>query len=358
MEIMATKAAFIDLYADTKSKPTDPMRQAIASAVVGDEQKDEDPTVLEICRRVALLMGKEAAIWLPSGTMANQIALQVHCKPGDEIICDKTAHVINFEGGGPAANAGVMYHVLEGQDGIYTAAQLAEALSRPPSRYGPNTRLVWVEQTSNIGGGTIWPLQTIREIAQQAKKAGLLMHMDGARIMNAVVASGIAANAYAEPFDSVWMDFTKGLGCPAGAVLTGSKEFIAQAWRVKQRMGGAMRQAGFLAAAAIYALDHHVERLATDHDHASMLAEGLGEIPGIKVLRKTGTTNIVFFDVADTGFAAAKVVSAAREEGLGLGAFGPTLMRVVTYVNISRADVEEALLRLRVVFKKLAAPAN
>ncbi|RDW65150.1 hypothetical protein BP5796_09842 [Coleophoma crateriformis] len=349
---MSLKRHFIDLYADTKSKPTDGMRQAIATAVVGDEQKDEDPTVLELCNRMAKLFGKEAAVLVPSGTMANQIALQVHCRPAEEVICDKTAHVVNFEGGGPASTAGVMTRLIEGKDGIFTADQLFEVLDRPESRYAPKPRLVWVEQTSNLGGGTVWPLETIQEVAAVARKHGLKLHMDGARLLNAVVASGVPAHEYAMPFDSVWVDFTKGLGCPMGAILAGSEEFVKEAWRVKQRMGGGMRQAGFIAAAALYALDHNVERLADDHANAKLLAIGLAKIPGVEVLWKDTATNIVLFDVAQTGFTAQEVVAAAKKEGVGLGAFGRTLMRAVTYINIPREDIISALEIVKVVLQQ------
>lgn len=342
----------IDLYSDTKSLPTDGMRAAMMAAVVGDEQKDEDPTTLALCSRVASLLGKEAAILVPSGTMANQIALQVHCRPADEIICDRTAHVGLFEGGGPAANAGVMIHHLEGTNGVYTAKQLATAIARPVTRYMPNTKLVWVEQTANLAGGIVWPLETIQEVTAMAKNNGLATHMDGARLMNAVVATGIPAKAYAEGFDSVWIDLTKGLGCPMGAVLAGSSEFVQQAVRVKQRMGGALRQSGFIAAAGIYALDHHVERLAEDHENAKFLADGLGKIPGLEVYREKVMTNIVFFDVAGTGYTAADLVLLFEAQGVGMGAFGDTLIRMVTYINVSRADIVAALDIMHILLKQ------
>lgn len=344
---METQGNFIDLYADTKSKPTLGMRQAIFEAVVGDEQKDEDPTVNELCRRMCELLGKEAAIWLPSGTMANQIALQVHCKPSEEVICDKTAHVYMSEGGGPACNAGVMIKTLDGDEGIFSAQQLSEYLAKADTKYRPRSRLVWVEQTSNLGGGTVWPLQTIREVLEVAKRHDLRTHMDGARLLNAVTASGTSAMEFSKGFDSVWLDFTKGLGCPVGAVLAGSKAFIDQAWYVKQRMGGSMRQAGIVASAALYSLDHHVDRLVEDHDNATLLAKGLENIKGIRVCRFKTSTNIVYFDVAGTGLQAADIVIRGKQYGVGIGAFGPTLMRAVTHVNISRGDILLALDRIR-----------
>ena len=355
---MAASTPFIDLYSDTKSIPTTEMRHAIFNAVVGDEQKDEDPTVNELCAKVARLLGKEAAVFLPSGTMANEIALQVHCRPADEVICDKTAHIVNSEGGGPAAGAGVMIYQVDGKDGIYSADQLSQVVSRPPLRYRPRMRLVWVEQTSNMGGGTIWPLSTLNEVAAVAKRADLKLHMDGARLMNAVVATGMSAKEYAEPFDSVWIDFSKGLGCPVGAALAGSREFIQEAWRVKQRTGGSMRQAGIIAAAAVHALDHHIDRLKVDHENASALADGLEKMPGVDVWRKDTSSNIVYFDVAGTGLTATEVVKLARQNGVGLSEFGGTLMRAVTYINISRADVDTVLERMNVVLEHAKSLRN
>jgi threonine aldolase len=253
----------IDLYSDTQTRPSDAMRRAMAEAPVGDEQRGEDPTVNRLCIMVAELLGKEAAMFLPSGTMCNEIAILVHCRPGDEIIADGTAHIIIAEGGGPAAFAGAMLRTLDGVRGIYQPAQV-EAAIRDDGRYSPNSRMVVVEQTSNFGGGTIWPLATIEAVGEATRRHGLAYHMDGARLFNAVVSSGVTALDYAAPFDSLWVDLSKGLGCPVGAVLAGSKAFIDKAWRWKQRMGGAMRQAGIIAAAGVYALEHNVERLADD----------------------------------------------------------------------------------------------
>ena len=253
----------VDLRSDTVSRPTPAMRQAMIEAEVGDEQRGEDPTVNALQARVAALLGKEAAVFLPSGTMCNEIALLVHCRPGDEVICDRTAHIITAEGGGPAALAGAMVRALDGEAGVFSPAQLADAV-RARNRYAPRSRLVVVEQTSNQGGGTIWPIETIEAVGEAAKAHGLLLHMDGARLMNAVVESGVDAARYAAPFDSLWIDFSKGLGCPVGAALAGSAAFIEAAWQWKQRLGGAMRQSGIIAAAGLYALDHHVARLAED----------------------------------------------------------------------------------------------
>lgn len=344
---------FIDLYSDTKTRPTAAMRQFMMAAEVGDEQKNEDPTVRRLCERVAALLGKEAAVFLPSGTMCNEIALAVHCRPGDEVICDRTAHIIHFEAGGPAVLAGVVLRGLDGEAGRFSAADL-KAACRPDSRHAPRSRLVSVEQTSNLGGGAIWPLATIREVMAVARAAGLAGHLDGARLLNAVVATGVPAADFAAPFDSAWIDLTKGLGGPVGAVLAGSADFIHEAWRWKQRLGGAMRQAGILAAAGLYALDHHVERLAEDHAHARRLAEGLAAMPGVGIDPASVETNIVFVDIAGTGWRADALVAAAAARQVACGAFGPATVRFVTHLDVTRADIDAALV---VIGEILAKPA-
>ena len=272
----------VNLYSDTQTRPTEGMRAAIAAAEVGDEQRGQDPTTRALEERVAELLGQEAAVFLPSGTMCNEIALLLHIRPGgDELIADRTAHPINSEAGGPAALAGAMVRTLTGDGGIFTAAQLEDALRTPGNRYMPRSRLAWVEQTTNLGGGRVWPLATIDEVLAAATRHGLRTHLDGARLLNAVVASGVPASEYAGGFDTAWIDFTKGLGAPVGAVLAGSAELIGEAWRRKQMLGGALRQSGIVAAGCLYALDHHIDRLAEDHEHARLLAEGLAELPSV-----------------------------------------------------------------------------
>ncbi len=340
----------IDLYSDTKTRPTDAMRRAIASAEVGDEQKFEDPTTNRLRERVCQLLGKEDAVFLPSGTMCNEIAIAVHCRPGDEVIALSGSHVVDFEGGGPAALAGVMVRAVHGADGTYDAATLRAAV-RTPSRYFPRSRLACVEQTANTAGGRVWPIDRLREVARQAHESGLVTHMDGARLMNAVVASGVPAAEQAAGYDSVWVDFSKGLGCPVGAALAGSAEFIAEAWRLKQRWGGALRQAGMLAAAALYALDHHVERLADDHANARLLAAGLAEMKGVRVDLGAIDTNIVFFDVEQTGVQAEQLCIQLQSRGVQMGAFGPTVIRAVTHLDVTRDDVLRALDVMRAVLR-------
>jgi threonine aldolase len=296
---------------------------------------------------VAELLGKEAALFLPSGTMCNEIALRVHCRPGDEMLAHRTAHPIHFETGGPAALAGVNVCPLDGPRGQYDAATL-EAGIRPDFRHFPRSRLVWVEQTSNLGGGSIWPLERVQAVTAVARRHRLATHLDGARLLNAVVASGVPAHTWAAPFDSAWIDFTKGLGAPVGAALAGPREFIAEAWRFKQQMGGAMRQAGIIAAGGVWALRHHVKRLAEDHAHARRLAEGLAALPGVALDPATVETNIVFFDVTGR-LDAATVVEQLLARGVRMGALGPRTIRAVTHLDVSAAHIERALEAARAV---------
>jgi threonine aldolase len=327
-------AGAVNLYSDTQTRPSEGMRRAIASADVGDEQRREDPTTRQLEERVAELLGHEAGLFLPSGTMCNQIALRLHARPGgDELILDGTAHPIIAEAGGPAWNAGLMIHALDGDGGIFTGDQVRAAI-RPDSRYMPRSRVVSVEQTTNMGGGRVWPLDSVHEVLAAGREHGLRTHMDGARLMNAVVASGVSAAEYAGGFDTAWLDFTKGLGAPVGAVLCGSAELIGEAWRWKQQMGGAMRQAGIVAAGCVYALDHNVERLAEDHDNARALADGLAEL-GCEVVAPE--TNIVIFS-APEGFAEGMARHAIELSGTPDGR-----VRAVTHLDVSRAEVDAAL---------------
>jgi threonine aldolase len=336
----------IDLYSDTHTTPTPGMRRAMAEAEVGDEQMFLDPTVNRLCERVAALLGKEAAVYLPSGTMCNQIAVRVHCRQGDEVILEASAHPFHAESGGPAALAGVMMRPIQGERGMFTADQVRAAIRPASFRHAPRSRLLEVENTSNLGGGAVWPLAAIHAVTAVAREHGLACHMDGARLMNAVVASGTSAADYAAPFDSVWIDFSKGLGAPVGAVLAGSRDFIHEAWCIKQQIGGAMRQAGIIAAACLYALDHHVERLAEDHANARQLAEGLAEVPGIELDPALVETNIVWFDLHGP-MSAIELGAALKEQGVLIGAFGPTRMRAVTHLDVDRADIDDALEALR-----------
>jgi threonine aldolase len=342
-------APVVNLFSDTQTQPSEAMRQAMAQAEVGDEQRLADPTVNALQERVADLLGQEAALFLPSGTMCNAIAFRLHLRPGgDEAILDRTSHPVSYEAGGPAALSGAMLNVLDGDGGIFTAAQVEGAVRPAGDRYGPRSRLVSVEQTTNVGGGRVWPLDQVRPVLDVAARHELRTHLDGARLMNAVVASGVPADAFAGGFDTAWVDFTKGLGAPVGAVLAASRELIDEAWRYKQMMGGAMRQAGILAAAGLYALDHNVERLATDHAHARRLAEGLADLPGVEIDPARVETNIVIFGVPD----AFGLCGALYDEGVQVAPFGPQLLRAVTHLDVDAADIDRAL----TVFGRLLRP--
>jgi threonine aldolase len=330
----------IDLYSDTITRPTPGMREFMGKAEVGDEQQREDPTVNQLVEMVCELLNKEDAIFLPSGTMCNQISFRVYCRPGDEIIMDQTAHTRHYETGGPSALSGATMFPLEGRRGIFAASQL-EAAIRPRGNHFPRSRVVLIEQTSNLGGGSIWPLETIEEVCHFAHDRGLARHMDGARLLNAVVATGISAETYAANFDALWIDFSKALGAPVGAALAGSKEFIEEAWRWKHQFGGAMRQAGIIAAGAVYALKHHVDRLAEDHANAQILAQGLAEIEGIKV--EPVETNLVFFDVSGLELTAAAFNDLLAPHGIRFSTMGGFLVRGVTHLDVSRAQIDEAL---------------
>ena len=338
----------VDLYSDTQSRPSAQMRRFMLEAEVGDEQRGEDPSVNRLCEMVAELLGMEDAIFLPSGTMCNEIAYRVHCEPGDEIIVDKTGHALHFETGGPAALSGVMIRPLDGDRGIFSAEQVGAAIRRP-GHHGPASRLLSVENTSNLGGGTVWPIERIRDVTAVAKQAGLRSHLDGARLMNAVVASGIAARDFAAPFDSAWICLTKGLAAPVGAVLAGSTEFIHRAWRFKHQFGGAMRQAGLIAAAGIYALENHVERLADDHANAKHFAELIVEIPGVSVDLDSVQTNMIYFDTSGSGLSAPQVNERLLAQGVRIGDMDDAVMRAVTHIDVDRAGIEIAARALREV---------
>lgn len=329
---VSTVGVVADFYSDTHTIPTEGMLQAMLAAEVGDEQKGEDPTTNELCRRIAEITGKSAAVLLPTGTMCNEIAMRVHCGQGDEVICDRSSHIVNFEAGGPSALSGVMLHALDGENGMFTPDQVRRAI-RAPSRYAPTSRLLSAEQTTNLGGGGVWPLEQLREVAIVAKEAGLSTHMDGARIFNASVKSGVSVKDYAELYDSVWIDLTKGLGGFAGAVLAGSEAFISEAWRIKQQWGGGLRQSGYIAATGLYALDHHVGRLAEDHALAESIGARIGAMGNVARVLPV-ETNIVIFDINEGGPTASEVVAALSRRGIRTGAFGERTVRIVTHLGV------------------------
>src|SRR3954451_17372184 len=334
----------VNLYSDTQTKPSRAMKEAMMEAEVGDEQHGSDPTTLQLCDRMAAMLGKEAAVFMPSGTMCNEVAILTQCRPGDEILAHPTAHIYGSEGGAPAALAGVLITGLPGEGGQFSLDTLRRAI-RPKTRYAPPQRMVEVEQTANVGGGRVWKLEALNEVAEFAHEQGMVTHMDGARLMNAVVASGIPAHEMCAGYDTVWLDFTKGLGAPLGAVLAGSSEVIGEAWRWKQRVGGSMRQSGVCAAACIYALDHNIDRLEQDHENARVLARELAQVPGITV--ELPETNLVFFDVSGTGLTGAELAERLREKGVLISVMGKHRGRACTHLDVDRAGVMEAAAALR-----------
>jgi threonine aldolase len=338
----------INLYSDTQTRPTPAMKDAMMRAEVGDEQHGDDPTIHELNARMAALLGKEAAVFLPSGTMCNVIAILTHCRHGDEVLAHETAHILTSEGGTHAALSGVQIQPLKGPRGMFSAETLRAAI-RPRTRHAPPQSLLEVEQTANIGGGAIWPKEQLDAVVAVAREQGWATHMDGARLMNACVASGIAPAEMVSGFDSVWLDFTKGLGAPVGAVLAGSAAFIDQAWRWKQRLGGALRQGGIVAAACIHALDHHIARLADDHANAKALARGLAQMPGMAV--EEPDTNLVFFDPASAGMSGPKLVSALRMQGVQLSLLGGRV-RACTHLDVTAPMIEETLSLIRATLAK------
>jgi len=331
----------IDLRSDTVTRPGPDMRKAIAQAEVGDDVLEHDPTVHALEKRVAALLGKEAALFVPSGTMANQIAVRAHAAPGSEIILDRGSHVLNFEAGASPALSGVSFHPLDGVRGILDPDAVARAI-RPPVPHCPRTAAVWVENTHNLAGGSVWPQETLEAVAEVAHDAGLPLHLDGARIWNAAVASGSTPAEIARPADSVSVCMSKGLGAPVGSLIAGTGELIRGCWVHRKRMGGGMRQSGLLAAGALYGLDHHYERLAEDHANARLLAERLAAVPTVRVDLEATQTNIVVFDVSDTGHAPTALAPRLEEHGVRVVPFGATTLRAVTHLDVTREDVIRA----------------
>jgi threonine aldolase len=341
----------INLYSDTQTRPVEAMRAAMAAAEVGDEQRGEDPTVNALCERVATLLGKPAAVFLPSGTMCNAIGFRLHIRPGgDAVHLHPTSHPIVAEAGGPAALSGAVFAPVPGEAGMFTADALEAALFPANHRYKPRSRLVSVEQTTNLAGGRVWSLEQLRMVLDVAVRHRLCTHLDGARLLNAVVAAGVPAAEWVRGFDTAWIDFSKGLGAPVGAVLAGSVELIEEAWRYKQMMGGALRQAGIVAAGCLWALDHHVDRLADDHANARILAEELAGLPGITLDPAAVDTNVVVFQLADAPRFTQRLED---EHGVRMGALGPDLVRAVTHHDVDTAGVRYATAAVAAVLRAL-----
>lgn len=330
----------IDLRSDTVTQPTDGMRQAMLQAPVGDDVLGDDPTVNALEAYVAELLGKEAAVYMPSGTMTNQVALRSHTQPGDEVILEAEAHIYYYEGGGPAALSGVSCRLLPGTGGVFSAVAVEQSM-RPPDPHFPRSQLVCVENTHNRSGGRIFPLETIREIAQVCQQRDLRLHMDGARFWNACVATGIDESTYAEPFDTLSVCFSKGLGAPVGSALVGSAAQMAKARRFRKMFGGGMRQAGMIAAGALYALRYHRDRLAEDHENAQRLAHGLSGMKGVVIDLAAVETNIVNFEVP--GQPAADVVKDLAQQGVAVLATGPYRIRAVTNLMVTQAQIDRAI---------------
>ncbi|HEY7958008.1 MAG TPA: low-specificity L-threonine aldolase [Polyangia bacterium] len=328
---------FIDLRSDTVTRPTPLMREAMARAEVGDDVYGEDPTVNRLQERVAALLGKEAALYVPSGTMANQIALYTLTQPGDEVLVSSGAHCMYYESGAAAALSGVQLRELGGPDGRFSVAEV-EAAINPDNAHYPPTRVIAVENSHNRSGGRIFPEPAIAAIAKLARARGIALHLDGARLWNVHAASGRSLADLAAPFDTVSVCLSKGLGAPVGSLVAGSKSLIARAHRRRKMLGGGMRQAGLLAAAGLYALDHHLQRLKDDHENARKIAQAVAGAPGVAIDPATVETNIVVWDLApEVPLDAAAFVERARERGVLLNAMGPRRVRAVTHLDVDAA---------------------
>lgn len=344
--------ALIDLRSDTVTRPTPAMRQAMAAAEVGDDVFGEDPTLNRLQERVAAVLGKEAALYVPSGTMSNQICIRAQTQPGDEMLCDSRCHIYNFEAGGPAVLSGVTCRCIDGDHGILDVSQFEDKI-RPGNDHLVRTRIVALENTHNRGGGRVYPLDKVEAISTWAHKHGLLMHLDGARLWNAVVATGIPAAVWASHFDTVSVCFSKGLGAPIGSALAGSRDFIQRAKRIRKLFGGGMRQGGVAAAGALFALENHVERLAEDHRKAQVLAQAIQDAPGLRLDPPEVDTNLLWVEVEPELGSARDIANAVKERGVLVHVAGPNTFRACTHLDVSPAQVERAAEVLRQSVRKL-----
>ena len=332
----------IDLRSDTVTKPTDAMRKAMARAEVGDDVYGEDPTVNRLQEMAATMFGKKAALFVPSGTMGNQLAIRLHTQPGQEVIVESTAHIVRYEQGAAGALAGVQLHWVTGNRGLITPEQV-EAAIRPKEPHTVQTALICLENTHNCGGGTIYPLATIERIRAVAAAHDIPMHLDGARLFNAIAATTLPPAAYAQHFDTLSVCLSKGLGAPVGSLLLmNDQSLLDKAKRLRRMYGGAMRQSGILAAAGIYALEHHIGRLKVDHDHAKQLARQLHQIPTVRINPHDVDTNIVIFQVVGHRLGPPAIIAALKQEGLLINAIGNNSFRAVTHLDISSVMTEEA----------------
>lgn len=347
-------SSIVDLRSDTVTKPSREMRRAMAEAEVGDDVFGDDPTVNRLQEKVAGLLGKEAAIFVASGSMANQTSIRAQTQPGDEIIAHCDSHIYHYEAGAPAALSGCSLRLLPGERGLYDAAAVRAAV-RPTDSHFPQSALVVVENTHNRGGGTIWPVEAVAAIRKVADEFGLKMHLDGARLMNACVATGRKPTDYTKHFDTVSMCFSKGLGAPVGSAVASTAETIRRVHRFRKMFGGGMRQAGIIAAGALYALDHNVERLAEDHANAKRLAEALANMPGISIDPATVETNIVYFEVLTSTGTAKSVCDAVHDKGVWILPVAPQRVRAVTHLDVSREGIDRAVKAVHGVLKAKSA---
>jgi len=338
----------VDLRSDTVTRPSPAMRRAIMQAEVGDDVLGDDPTVNRLQARMAELLGKEDALFVPSGSMANACAIRAVCEPGDEIIVHETTHCYNYEAGAFAALSGCSLRTVPGPRGLFRGADVQAAV-RPRNVHFPRSRLVVIENTNNRGGGSIWPLEQVAEVHAVTRRLGLHLHLDGARLWNACVATGHQPRDYARHADTVSMCFSKGLGAPVGSIVCGTKAVIERARRFRKMFGGAMRQAGILAAAALYALDHNVERLVEDHANARRLADAIAGLPGIRLDPMTVETNIVIFEVDERHGSAAQFVERLRERHVWMLATAEYKVRAVTHLDVSREQIDRAIAVFREV---------
>jgi len=331
----------IDLRSDTVTRPTPAMIKAMMAAPLGDDVLGDDPTVIKLEKETAKLLGKQAGLFVPSGTMGNQLAIMTHTRPGDEVILDYESHIFRYEVAGAAVMSGVQFNALTGPGGAMSAEQIQNAI-RPEDIHQPKTTLVCLENTHNRAGGTVYPIDEIKKISAVCKKNGIKTHLDGARLWNASVATGIPLEEYAKYFDSAMVCYSKGMGCPVGSVLVGDKKSIAVAARNRKMMGGGMRQSGLLAGAGLYALKHNINRMAEDHRRAKMLGQMISQISKIKIDLTSVQTNIVIFDIKKTGLNSEQAMAKLARKGLWLVSFGATKLRAVTHLDIDDHDIYRA----------------
>ncbi len=332
----------IDLRSDTITQPNEAMRKQMAEATVGDDVYGEDPTVNALQEKITALTGKEAALFVTSGTQANQVAINAHTQPGDEVICEYRSHIFNFEAGAPGLLSGVQLHPVQGDYGVMNVERVLEAI-RPSNHHFPRTRLITLENTHNRWGGTIYPLEEIKKMRSLADAHGLKLHLDGARLWNASVATGLSIKELSSYFDSVSLCFSKGLGAPVGSIIAGDESFINRAHYYRKAYGGGMRQAGILAASALFALDNHVERLMKDHERARRLAEAINSFPGLVVDLRSVQTNIVIFDTSLSGVEATEIVRKLASHNIRMNAVSTTRVRAVTHLQIDDDDIKHTI---------------